>query len=142
MHPTDRLKDRTRTFVSVGRALDQSRHPVLEEAVNRYRAMSPLKTAWQRSVTQPLCRYTHPVSLRDGVLTVHAESPVWANLLRNSEQSVVASLHESGLIDVRSVRVRIAPPNPAPDNSPPQDERDEDSAKFKRLFAQLRKALD
>lgn len=142
MHRADRPKDRSRTFTSVGQVLNHSGHPVLEEAVNRYHALSPLKTAWQHSVAQPLCRHARPVSMRDGILIIHAESPVWANLLRNTEQSIVAALRDAGLSDVRSLRIRISPPNPTPDNTPPAEEQDEDSGKFKRLFAQLRRALD
>ena len=135
---------RTNTFASIGQALSGTRNPVLAEAVDRYRALTPLSTAWNQAVSQPLCRHARPVALDDGVLTVHAESPVWANLLRNTEQSVVSALRESGLPEARSLRIRISPPNPAPArNTPPADERGEgDNPEFSRLFAQLRRALD
>ncbi len=137
-----RSADRSKSFSSIGQTLNRSRNPVLEEAVDRYQALSPLNTAWQRSVAQPLCRHARPVSLQGGVLTIHAESPVWANLLRNTEQSIVAALRDAGLNDVQGLRIRISPPKSTPTNNPPADERDEDNEKFKRLFAQLRKALD
>lgn len=133
--------DRTNSFASLGQTLHRSRNPVLEEAVDRYRALTPLITAWNQAVSQPLCRHARPVSLRDGVLTVHAESPVWANLLRNTEQSVVSALQAAGLTDARSLRIRISPPNPAP-NAPSADEQEDDNPEFRRLFAQLRRALD
>jgi hypothetical protein len=81
------------------------------------------------------------VGLRDGVLTVHAESPVWANLLRNTEQSIISALRDSGLSEVRSLRVRIAPPKPAQE-SPQTEDQEADNPKLRRLFAQLRRALD
>lgn len=133
--------DRKVTFASVGQTLHRSRNPVLEEAVDRYRALTPLVTAWNQAVSQPLCRHARPVSLRDGVLTVQAESPVWANLLRNTEQSVVSALRDSGLSDARSLRIRVSPPNPAP-STPPAAEQENDYSEFKRLFAKLRRALD
>ncbi|HSH43369.1 MAG TPA: DUF721 domain-containing protein [Arenicellales bacterium] len=129
------------SFASIAQALRQSRNPVLAEAVDRYRELTPLNTAWNGAVSGPLCRHARPVALRDGVLTVHAESPVWANLLRNSEQSVVSALRDSGLSEVRSLRIRIAPPKPAQDK-PPTDDQEADNPKFRRLFAQLRRALD
>lgn len=134
--------DRSKTFASIGQALDRSGNPVLEEATNRYRALFPLNAAWQRAVDAPLRQHARPAVLRDGVLTVHAESPVWANMLRNSEQSIVASLRESGLDSVQSLRIRISPPSPAPENAPPAEKRHGDTPKLRRLFAQLRKALD
>lgn len=137
MSRTDRLK----TAVSIGQALNRSRNPVLEEALDRYRALTPLNTAWGRSVDQPLCRHARPVALRDGVLTVHAESSVWANLLRNTEQSVVSVLRDAGLSEVQCLRIRIAPPALTPGN-PPAEERDAPDPEFTRLFAQLRRALD
>jgi hypothetical protein len=135
--------DRSNSFTSVGQALTRSGHPVLEEAVNRHKALSPLKNAWQRSVAQPLCRHAEPVSLRNGVLTVLAESPVWANLLRNTERSVVAALREAGLAEIKSLRIRMSPPQSKTAAIPPAEEQDsEDNRKFRRLFAQLRRALD
>lgn len=136
-----RRTGRTEPFTSIGQALRRSRNPVLEQAVDRYRALTPLGTAWDQAVSQPLHRHARPVSLDNGVLTVHAESPVWANLLRNTEQSVVAALQASGLPETRSLRIRIAPPAPAR-NASPADERVESDPRLKRLFAQLRRALD
>jgi len=133
--------DRSKTFTSIGQTLNDSGNSVVAEAASRYRALSPLGSSWQRAVEQPLREHAHPVALRDGVLTVHAESPVWANLIRNNEQSIVASLHEAGLADVRNLRIRIAPPQTSPD-AQPAEERDDDPHEFSRLFEQLRKALD
>jgi len=135
-----RRAGRTVSFSSLGQTLRRSGNPVLEEAMDRYRALTPLSTAWSRAVSQPLCRHARPVSLQDGVLTVHAESSVWANLLRNSEKSVVSSLRESGLSEARSLRIRISPPNPARDASPAAGQ-EVDESKFRRLFAELRRAL-
>lgn len=136
-----RRADRLKTFASLEQTLRRSRNPVLQEAVNRYRELTPLSTAWGRSVAEPLCRHARPVALEQGTLTVHAESPVWANLLRNTEQSVVSALRDSGLTGLRKLRVRIAPPSES-GTAPPADERVEDDPEIRRLFAQLRKALD
>lgn len=134
---------RTKSFASIGQALRRSRNPVLAEVVDRYRALTPLNTAWHQAVPQPLCRHARPVTLQNGVLTVHAESPVWANLLRNTEQSVIAALGKSGLSELQSLRIRIAPPNPAPARTAtPADEREDSRTDFSRLFAKLRRALD
>jgi predicted nucleic acid-binding Zn ribbon protein len=108
--------------------------------MDRYRALTPLNTTWTRAVAQPLCRHARPVALKNGTLTVHADSPVWANLLRNTEQSVVDGLRNSGMTEIRSLHIRVSPP-PAPQNDPPADESGYNS-KLSRLFAQLRKALD
>lgn len=132
---------RTNSFTSVAQSLNRSRNPVLEEAVNRHRALTPLLTAWNEAVSRPLCQHARPVSLQNGVLTVHAESPVWANLLRNTEQSVVSALRGLGLPETRCLRIRIAPPDPAR-NAPPAVEQRDDNPEFRRLFARLRRALD
>lgn len=134
--------DRSKSFASISQALERSGNPVLEEAGNRYRALFPLNAAWQRAIDPPLRQHARPADLRDGVLTVHAESPVWANMLRNSEQSIAASLRESGLDSVQSLRIRISPPNPGPEKAPPASDREGDTPELRRLFAQLRRALD
>lgn len=136
-----RRADRSKTFASLEQMLHHSPYPALREAVNRYRALTPLNTAWRRSVPEPLCRHTHPVALDRGILNVHAESPVWANLLRNTEHSLVSALQDSGLSGVRSIRVRIAPPQPS-DAALPTKGHDEADPRITRLLAQLRKALD
>ena len=140
-----RRAGRTESFASIGQALRRSRNPVLEEAVDRYRALTPLSTVWNQAVSQPLCRHARPVAQENGVLTVHAESPVWANLLRNTEQSVVSALNASGLSETRSLRIRIAPPAPARDAAPAAAQAHDDpelEPELKRLIAQLRRALD
>lgn len=134
--------DRSKSFASISQALERSGNPVLVEAGNRYRAMFPLNAAWQRAIDPPLRQRARPTVLRDGVLTVHAESPVWANMLRNSEQSIVASLRGSGLDSIQSLRIRISPPDSGPEKTPPAKEREGDTPELRRLFAQLRKALD
>jgi len=134
--------DRSKTFASIGQALGRSGNPVLEEAASRYRALAPLNAAWQQAVAHPLRHHARPASLRDGTLIVHAESPVWANLLRNSEQSILAALRESGLEEVRGLRIRISPPNPTPEKPPAAEPREGEDLKLKRLFDQLRRALD
>jgi len=136
-----RRADRPKSFTSIGQSLNHAGNPVIAEAASRYRALSPLNATWQQAIEPPLCRHAQPVALREGTLTVHAESPVWANLLRNNEQSIVASLRQAGLADVRNLRIRISPPAPTAD-APPAETRDDDSDKFRRLFEQLRKALD
>lgn len=132
--------DRSKTFTSIEQALRRSRNPVLEEAVNRYRALTPLNTAWTRSVPDSLRRHARPVALQEGTLTVHAESPVWANLLRNTEHSIISSLRGSGLTEIRKLRVRIAPP-PGPAAAVPSSGMDDDP-EISRRFEQLRKALE
>lgn len=138
MHRTGR----TKSFASIGQTLHRCRNPVLEEVLDRYRALTPLGTAWHQAVPQPLCRHARPVALQDGVLTVHAESPVWANLLRNTEQSVVSALQVAGLPDTRNLRIRISPPSPAPNAAPADEQGQDNNSEFSRLFAQLRRALD
>lgn len=145
MHRADRLK----SFVSLEQALRRCRHPVLKEAVQRYEALAPLETAWRRSIDEPLRKHARPVALDQGTLTIHSESPVWANLLRNTEQSVVSALRDAGLTGVRSLRIRIAPPSASlPTSSPPSDpkpstgRRAAEEPQIKRLFTQMRKALD
>jgi len=133
--------DRSKSFASIGQALDHARDPVLREAAARYRALSPLNAAWQRAVDHPLRQHARPASLRDGILTVHAESPVWANLLRNSEQSLVIALRGAGLDSVRGLRIRISPPNPSPEKAPAAEPEAGENQKFSRFFEQMRKAL-
>lgn len=132
---------RTKSFASVTQSLRQSRNPVLAEAVDRCRALTPLNTAWNQAVAQPLCRHVQPVSQQDGVLTVHAESPVWANLLRNTEQTTVAALRASGLSGLRSLRIRIAPPDVPREPAPVEEDRG-DGPELRRQFERLRRALD
>lgn len=136
-----RRADRLKTFTSIEQTLLRSHHPVIRDAVSRYEALTPLNTVWQRAVGEPLRRHARPVSLDAGTLSVHAESPVWASLLRNTEQSIVSALRASGLPAVRKLRVRIAPPSAAAPKPAANEPRGYDPA-IRRRFAQLRKALD
>ncbi|MFZ0487988.1 MAG: DciA family protein [Arenicellales bacterium] len=144
MHRADRLK----SFASLEQTLRRCQHPVLKEAVKRYEALTPLETVWKRSVDEPLCKHARPVALDRGTLTIHSESPVWANLLRNTEQSVVSALRDAGLTGVLSLRIRIAPPaaslptsSSRADSKPGAGRHAADDPQTKRLFMQLRKAL-
>jgi hypothetical protein len=137
MRRTDRLK----SPLSIGETLHKSRNPILAEVMDRYRALTPLNTAWTRSIAQPLCRHARPVALKNGTLTVHADSSVWASVLRNTEQSVVAGLRNSGLTEIRALHIRVSP-SPTPQNNPSADRNAGHHSKLRRLFAQLRKALD
>ena len=136
-----RRADRSKMRTSIGHALHTSRNPVLVEAVNRYRALTPLNTAWTNAVDQPLRGHARPVDLKNGTLTVHADSSVWANLLRNTEQSIVADLRTSGLSEIRNLYVRISPPATLRTHRS-TGESGRDNLKLSRLFAKLRKALD
>jgi predicted nucleic acid-binding Zn ribbon protein len=135
-----RRAGRLKTFASIEQTLLRSSHPVVREALRRQEALTPLNTVWKRSVAEPLRRHARPVTLAEGTLSVHAESPVWASLLRNSEQSIVSTLRSSGLSEVRRLRVRVAPPS-ASRARPAANERGEEDPDIKRLFARLRKAL-
>lgn len=144
-----RRADRSRSFISLETTIRCSHSPVLKEALKRYEALSPLETAWKRAVDGPLRKHARPVALDQGTLTIHCESPVWANLLRNTELSLVSALRDSGLAGVLALRIRIAPtPASLPTSSPPSDRRGvtaghtSDDPNIKHLFAQLRKALD
>jgi len=132
---------RSNSFSSVGQALSHARNPVLAEAASRCRALTPLNTAWRRAVAADVYRHTRAVDLRGGAMTVHADSPVWANLLRHSERSIVDALQASGMPEARALRIRVAPPQAPPDPGAAEDSAPLDP-KFRRLFAQLRKALD
>ena len=133
--------DRSKKLTSIGHTIRTSQNPVLAEAVNRYRALTPLNTAWTNSVDQTLRRHARPVDLKNGTLTVHVDSSVWANLLRNTEQSIVAGLRNSGLDEIQSLNVRISPPTTL-QTHPPAGEDGGNNLKLSRLFAKLRKALD
>ena len=58
----------------------------------------------------PLQPHCHVLSLQDGVLVLAADSPVWASRLRFHAPKLVKQLSGSKTVTVRTVRVRVNPP--------------------------------
>ncbi len=70
-----------------------------------------LEAHWAQVMGDDVAAHAHLVSLRDGVLTVTVDGPIWATQMRYLETAVLeraASVVGPGV--VVSLRVRVGPP--------------------------------
>jgi hypothetical protein len=95
----------------VGTLLDQARRTCARRA-----GVALDHESWREVVGERIARRTTPGSVRDGLLTVMVESPVWAQELSLLSEEIVARLSRHGLavtgIRFRTGKVARAPTPP------------------------------
>jgi len=70
-----------------------------------------LEERWSEVMGDDVAAHAHLVSLRDGVLTVTVDGPIWATQLRYLEHAVVERAEAVvGPGVVTALRVRVGPP--------------------------------
>jgi predicted nucleic acid-binding Zn ribbon protein len=78
-------------------------------------AVTALAKRWPEVVGEDVAEHAHASSIRDGVLTVVVDGPIWATQLRYLEAVILeraAAVTGDGV--VTSVRVRVAGPEKPP----------------------------
>ena len=78
-------------------------------------AVSALSRRWPEIVGEEVAQHAHASSVRDGVLTVVVDGPIWATQLRYLKAVILeraAAVTGEGV--VTSVRVRVAGPEGPP----------------------------
>lgn len=81
---------------------------------------------WERAVSGRIAENARPVSLKDGVLTVHVRSASWSNDLHFAREDLLASVRRTApKANVRDLRIRVGP---LPDRSLPRREPTSESA--------------
>ena len=78
-------------------------------------AITALDRRWHEVVGEEIAQHVHPSSVRDGVLTVVVDGPIWATQMRYLEAVVLeraAAVTGDGV--VTSIRVRVAGPEGPP----------------------------
>ena len=93
---------------SLGHALeDVSRHLKMAPPP----AVSSVFGGWRELVGESMAAHVTPRSLRDGLLTLVVDDPVWATQLRFLEGDLLERLRGlAGAEHVRSLRVVVRPP--------------------------------
>lgn len=84
---------------------------------NRIRAALGVWPAWEQAVGPQIAAATRPVSLRDGVLTVHVKHAVWLQELHQQQQVLLRRVRKVAAGDaVKALRFKVGvlPPGPAP----------------------------
>ncbi len=75
------------------------------------RALKELDTLLDRLIPAPLSAHSRILSLRDATLVLAADSPVWAARLRFHTPQLVKQLRDNQAVKVRTVQVRVRPPD-------------------------------
>ena len=75
--------------------------------LSRARALGELNAVLQDLLPTPLNEHCRIVNLRDGVLYLSADSPVWAARLRFHGAQLVKQLARDHTVRLRTVRVRV-----------------------------------
>jgi predicted nucleic acid-binding Zn ribbon protein len=99
---TDPAED---SFVAVGDALERVR---AELGLPEPSALHAIEARWPEIVGADVAAHAHIDAVRDGVVTITADGPVWASQLRYLEAAIVAGAAAVvGPGVVRGVRVRV-----------------------------------
>jgi predicted nucleic acid-binding Zn ribbon protein len=70
-----------------------------------------LEARWSEVMGDDVAAHTHLVSVRDGVLTVTVDGPIWATQMRYLETAVMARAEAVlGAGVVTALKVRVGPP--------------------------------
>ena len=78
-------------------------------------ALAKVFGRWEDVVGQPMATHVHPVSLRNGVLTVAVDEPGWATQVRYLAEDLAARCNErAGEGTVTSVTVQVRGVRPVP----------------------------
>jgi hypothetical protein len=74
------------------------------------RVLKELDGLLDRHIPPPLNDHSRVLSLRDATLVLAADSPVWAARLRFHTPQLVKQLRDNPAVKVRTVQVRVRPP--------------------------------
>lgn len=88
----------------------------LSRAVSAYLdETTRLRAIWHAHVPEPLASYTHPVRTTGGRLIVQADTPVWANRLRQQQFTLVSRLiRDPALRHLAGLTIKVVPRSVAP----------------------------
>jgi hypothetical protein len=78
--------------------------------MSRARALGQLDAELHQLLPPPLNHHCRILSIRDDTLVLAADSPVWAARLRFQATQLVKQLSKSRTVNLRTVRVRVRPP--------------------------------
>jgi len=78
------------------------------------RVLKELDGLLDRHIPAPLSDHSRVLSLRDATLVLAADSPVWAARLRFHIPQLVKQLRDNPAVKVRTVKVRVRPPESPP----------------------------
>lgn len=86
----------------------------ISRLLSRARALRKLDVVLHDLIPSPLNEHCRILSLQDATLTLAADSPVWAARLRFQATQLVKQLSNSQTVRLRTVNVRIRPPDGLP----------------------------
>ncbi|MDB4409401.1 DUF721 domain-containing protein [Gammaproteobacteria bacterium] len=86
--------------------------------VARARALMVLQALVKRLLPEPLNEHCRVLAVRDETLILATSSPVWAARLRFHAPGLVKQLSDHKTVKLRTVRVRVRPPEKAAASSP------------------------
>jgi len=81
--------------------------------VSRARTLMDLEALLQELLPAPLKEHCRVLAIRDETLILATNSPVWAARLRFHAPLLVKQLSDRGTVKLRTVRVRVRPPEKA-----------------------------
>lgn len=86
----------------------------ISRLLSRARALRKLDAIVYNLIPSPLNDHCCILSLRADILTLAADSPVWAARLRFHTTQLVKQLSSDQTVNLRTVRVRVRPPERPP----------------------------
>lgn len=99
---------RSNTPARIGNLLGRSEASRL---LAQARALKELDALLERLIPSPLNEHTRVLSVRDAILVLAADSPVWAARLRFHTPRLVKQLRNNQVVRLRTVQVRVRPPD-------------------------------
>lgn len=91
----------------------------LSDLLRHARRMEHLSALVRRHLGAPLGDHCRAANLREGILLLHADASAWATRLRYELPGLLEFLRQRGQPELRSIRVKVAPPDWAPAAAPP-----------------------
>ncbi|MEJ2095242.1 MAG: DUF721 domain-containing protein [Gammaproteobacteria bacterium] len=80
------------------------------QLLSRARELMALDARLHALIPAPLNEHCSVLSIRDGTLVLAADSPVWAARLRYYTSQLVNQLSGRQTVTVRTIRIRVHPP--------------------------------
>lgn len=92
------------------KTIGQCSRDVLARLGIRPEEAAALQSLWVKHVQGPLAEHVRPVRYAQGVLSLQADSPVWASRLRQFEPELIGRLRrEEYLRELRALKLRVDP---------------------------------
>lgn len=101
---------KSKTPAALADALQQS-GAVVRQAIRYCSEVEPFVRAWSHLAPAAAGNHSRPVLYKDGLLTVWCDSSVWATTLRHASPTIIRRLSQAKLPKVRSLRIRVKPPD-------------------------------